>query len=140
MQTSSRFTFAIHTLTMLAMTEGKNVPSDFIAESAKTNPVVIRRIMLLLKKAGLIKSQQGVHGGAVLLRKPENITLLDIYKAVEYKNVFSLHPNIPNPQCIVGRNIQNILGDIFNNAENAMESVLAGISIAQIKNTIHDKV
>ncbi len=140
MQTSSRFTFAIHTLTMLAMTEGKNVPSDFIAESAKTNPVVIRRIMLLLKKAGLIKSQQGVHGGAVLLRKPENITLLDIYKAVEDKNVFSLHPNIPNPQCIVGRNIQNILGDIFNNAENAMESVLAGISIAQIKNTIHDKV
>lgn len=139
MQSSSRFTFAIHILTMLAITDGKNVPSDFIAESAKTNPVVIRRIMSLLKKAGLIESQQGVHGGAVLLRKPENITLLDIYKAVEDKSIFSLHPNVPNPQCIVGRNIQKILGDIFNKAEDAMESVLAGISIAQIKNTIHDK-
>jgi len=121
------------------MTERKNVPSDFIAESAKTNPVVIRRVMALLKKAGLIDSQQGVHGGAVLLRKPEDITLLEIYKAVEDGNVFSLHPNVPNPQCVVGRNIQNILTDVFKKAENALEDVLAGITIAQIKDAIHEK-
>ena len=139
MKTNSRFAFAVHILTMLALSKGKRVPSDFIAESAKTNPVIIRRVMSLLKKAGFITSQTGAGGGTILIRKPKDITLLDVYNAVENVSIFSLHPNMPNPKCPVGKNIQNLLSDVFIKAEHAMKEVLEAATIEQIKLSITKK-
>ncbi|GBD86667.1 putative HTH-type transcriptional regulator YwnA [bacterium BMS3Abin03] len=139
MKTNSRFAFAVHILTMLAISDSKRMPSDFIAESAKTNPVIIRRVMLLLEKAGLITSQTGARGGAMLICKPKDITLLDVYNAVENVSIFSLHPNMPNPKCPVGKNIQNLLSDVFIKAELAMKEVLEAATIEQIKLAITKK-
>lgn len=139
MKTNSRFAFAVHILTMLAISGGKRIPSDFIAESAKTNPVMIRRVMSLLEKAGLITSQTGAGGGAILIRKPKDITLLDVYNAVENVSIFSLHPNMPNPKCPVGKNIQYLLSDVFIKAEHAMKEVLETATIEQIKLAIMKK-
>jgi len=58
-----RFTVAIHVLCLLAALHPKPVTSEFIAGSVNTNPVVIRRILAALRRAGLVKSQPGVSGG-----------------------------------------------------------------------------
>ncbi|MDU7476058.1 MAG: Rrf2 family transcriptional regulator, partial [Paenibacillus macerans] len=78
-QISTRFSIAVHTLSLIAVTP--DCTGDFIAGSVNTNPVIIRRIMGMLKKAGLVEVRPGV-GGAALLKEPDRITLLDVYRAV----------------------------------------------------------
>ena len=83
MQISSRFTIAIHMLTcMETFKEEYKITSDFLASSINVNPVIIRRILSQLKEAGLIEVKRGT-GGAGIIKPLEEITFLDVYRAVE---------------------------------------------------------
>lgn len=133
MQISSRFSVAVHVLTLLAVTPpGELLTSDRMAGSVNTNPVVIRRILGQLKKAGLVEVRAAA-GGTYLRRAPADITLLDVYRAVEVVegDLFSMHDK-PNPNCPVGRNIQAALDDTLRRAQAALEQQLAGVSVAQV--------
>jgi Rrf2 family protein len=95
--------------------------------------VVVRRIVGALRNAGMVTVQPGVGGGATLAREPDDITLLDVYRAVEDGDeLFSLHPSEPSRSCNVGGNIRDVLRPIFCTAHRAMESVLAQVSIADV--------
>ena len=64
MQISSRFTIAVHVLVCIeTFKDSYKVTSDFLASSVNVNPVVIRRLLQQLKKAGLINVKRG-SGGA----------------------------------------------------------------------------
>ena len=83
MQISSRFTIAVHIFTCIAIAEKKyKVTSKFLAGSINVNPVIIRNIVLMLKAHGLIDSRQGT-SGIKIAKCPSDITLLDIFNAVE---------------------------------------------------------
>lgn len=129
---NSRFTIAVHVLTFLALAGDQPTPSDYIADSVGTHPVVIRRMMGLLRRAGLVTAQSGTGGGCSLARPPADITLLDVYRATADKDLFALHPRSPNPNCACGGNIQPVLRGMFEAAESAMEDVLSGITIAHV--------
>src|SRR5271169_2324333 len=89
---SSKLSVGIHILTIFALKPGEPLTSEFISCSVNTNPVVIRRLLGTLREAGLVESRTGVGGGWSLLREPEQITLLDILRAVEPQNeIFALH-------------------------------------------------
>jgi len=133
MQISSRFSVAVHVITLLAVTPaGELLTSDRMAGSVNTNPVVIRRILGQLKRAGMVEVRAAA-GGTYLRRPAAEITLLDVYRAVEVveANLFSIHDK-PNPKCPVGRNIQAALDDTLRRAQVALEQQLAGVSVAQI--------
>ena len=100
---------AVHILTMLASSGDANVKSEYIAASVNTNAVVIRRLLGQLGQAKLVTSQTGAFGGTRLARRPEEISLCDIYKAVSCGEVFALHGKSPNQDCPVGRNIEAVL-------------------------------
>ncbi|WP_322907630.1 Rrf2 family transcriptional regulator [Paenibacillus campi] len=129
---NSRFAVAIHTLSLLDSTEGR-ITSELIAGSVNTNPVVIRRMISLLTKAGILRTQPGV-AGAQLTRCASEITLLDVYRAVQNDSrddLFAIHEN-PNPNCDIGRNIQQELEQVFARAQRAMESELEQITLQQV--------
>lgn len=87
----------------------------------------------MLKKAGLVEVRPGV-GGASLLKDPDQISLLDVYRAVEVVEdgqLFNFHDQ-PNPQCPVGRNIESVLRAEMMEAQHAMEHRLAQVSIRQL--------
>jgi DNA-binding IscR family transcriptional regulator len=128
---NSRFAVAIHILSLIALGPREQVTSDWIAGSVNTNPVVIRRISSMLKKAGILKSSVGVPG-AVLAKDPSEISLLDVYKAVQMEDeLFAIHEQ-PNPNCRVGKNIQSTLDEVFLSAQKAMENELASKSLKDI--------
>ena len=134
MQISSRFTIAIHMMTcMETFKEEHKITSDFLAASINVNPVIIRRILSQLKDAGLIEVKRGTGGAAV--RKPlDEITFLNIYRAVECieeNTLFHFHEN-PNPNCPVGKNIHNILDDKLHQRQAAMERELESITLADV--------
>ncbi len=126
MQISTKFTIAIHILAAVDYF-GKNqkITSDFLSSSIETNPVIIRNIMSELKNAGLIETKRGP-GGISMTRKPEEITFLDIYKAVESNtdgDLFRFHEN-PNPLCPVGGNIRSALYDKLGEVQKDFEASL----------------
>ena len=135
MQISSRFTIAIHIFSCISIFEHeRKVTSDFLASSVEANPVVIRRILLQLKKAGLVNVQRGT-GGATITKPLEEITFLDIYRAVECIEdgaLFHFHEN-PNIGCPVGRNIHNVLDERLERVQKAMEQEMACITLADVE-------
>lgn len=136
-QISSRFSIAVHTLSLIAVMPNE-CTGDVIAQSVNTNPVIIRRIMSKLKQAGLIDVRPGV-GGASLLKDPADITLLDVYRAlevVEDGELFNFHKH-PNPKCPVGNMIEHTLRAELIEAQAAMEQRLNRVTIQQMMDQIH---
>ena len=140
MQISSRFTMAIHMFTCIDAFPGQKMTSDFMAASIGTNPVIIRKLLLQLKAAGLLEVARGT-GGVSLTRPLSEITFLDVYKAVECseENLFRFHEN-PNPACQVGRNIHQVLDGKLQQVQNAMEEELASIRISDVTEEMRLKI
>ncbi|WAC48228.1 Rrf2 family transcriptional regulator [Asticcacaulis sp. SL142] len=132
MPTSTRFAVAIHTLTAMAVSEGKPLRSEDIAYSANTGAVVIRGILSRLSEAGLTRSQLGAGGGALLAKPAEHIRLLDVYAAVEDTEFFSLHRTPPCENCAVGGNIIAAMQPSLDRARKALEDELSKVTIADI--------
>lgn len=135
MQISSRFTIATHTLIMIALQSPETkVTSDYVAGSVGVNPVIIRKTLSQLKKAGLISVARGT-GGTEIVKPLEDITLLDVYQAVESLGksgqLFSFHDN-PNPNCDIGGNIHNVLDQKLVDVQLAMEAELSKTTLAQV--------
>jgi Rrf2 family protein len=133
MAASCRFAFAVHILAVLARqrTVGRAC-SDKLASSVNTNPVVIRRLLSQLRTAGLVVTQKGSSGGAMLCCPPETIALDRVYRAVETKPSFGTHRQKPNQRCPVGAGIERVLGEVFSSAQSALESELARRTLADV--------
>lgn len=135
MQISSRFTLAIHIFACVDIFKNDyKVTSDFISKSTNINPVIIRKILLQLRNAGLIEVARGT-GGTTITRPLSEITFLDIYRAVECvedNTLFHFHEN-PNEKCPVGRNIHNVLDDKLQRVQAAMERELQSITLEDVK-------
>jgi Rrf2 family protein len=116
----------------MAWADDEPLKSEQVAESVNTNPVVIRRMLCELADAKLVVSQSGSMGGSKLAREAEDITLLDIYQAVESRGVFALHRHPPNRHCPVGVNIGTVLNDVLDEVDSAVERVLANITIKDV--------
>ena len=134
MKITSRFTVAVHTLLAIhILGKERKMTSEEIAASVNVNPVVIRRTLQSLKAAGLVSVRAG-SGGAVLTKAPAEISLYDVYSAmdcVEGENLFHFH-DPPNPACPVGRRIHALLDGNLVRAQRAMEDELRGVSLADL--------
>jgi DNA-binding IscR family transcriptional regulator len=140
MSISSRFAVGVHILSLIEMNKDGVSSSEFLAGSVNTNPALIRKIIGMLKKAGLVEVHPGI-AGTKLARGLSDITLLDVYKAVDVvqdNELFSVHEN-PNPQCPVGRNIQETIIPILSTAQIALEKVLGNVTIEDIVKGIQEK-
>lgn len=134
MQISSRFTIAVHIFMCIHIFEKDHkITSDFLADSIQVNPVVIRRLLSQLKAAGLVRVQRG-SGGASMAKPLDQITFLDIYRAVdcvEEGALFHFHEN-PNPNCPVGRNVHRVLDGRLKQIQDAMEREMEGITLESV--------
>ncbi|WP_421383140.1 Rrf2 family transcriptional regulator [Bacillus salacetis] len=140
MSISSRFAVGIHILSLLEYNKNEVNSSEYLAGSVGTNPAFIRKIMGMLKNGGLVKVRPGV-AGAVPARELTEITLLDVYKAVNVvqdQELFSIHEN-PNPRCPVGRNIQDAIVPLFTIAQTALEKALGHVTIDDVVKDIVER-
>ncbi|WP_404407824.1 Rrf2 family transcriptional regulator [Jeotgalibacillus malaysiensis] len=136
---SSRYSISVHILSLIALSP-TSCTSDFIAESVNTNPVIIRRIIGMLKKAGLVHVRAGA-GGTYLQKELDEITLLDVYRAVEVadnENIFNCHDET-NPRCPVGANIESVFRTKMLQAQSAMEHELDQVTLKQLVSELKEK-
>ena len=137
MKISTRFSDSIHILAFIEIYQGKiPLTSDNIASSVEISPVMVRRLMSVLKKAGFIETKPGASPDPHLAKPAANISLLDIYLAVEKDKPLFEIDHETNLQCIVGGNIQSTLEYFYNEAENAALAKLNSVNLADIIGTI----
>lgn len=119
---SSRFTVAVHILSLVHIERNQTLTSAYIAGSVNTNSVVIRRLISKLKQAGFLETHQREWWNQ-LLKPLTDITLLDVYRAVkvvEEGELFQMHEDT-NINCVVGANIQSVLEIVLLRAQDAIE-------------------
>lgn len=132
MQFSSRLPIAVHILLAIVEFEGKEKTiSTFLAGSVNVNPVIIRNTLGQLKAAGLVTVKAG-EGGASLAKEPKDITLMDVFDAVEKEEaLFHFHEN-PNPECPVGKNVHTVLDNKLFAIQEAMRKKMDSITLQDL--------
>ena len=139
MQISIKCSVAVHYLIFIHEAKGiAKVTSNLLAESTGSNPVVIRNILSALKKAGLITVPRGT-GGAELCADPSQITLYQIYSALEPDGVTSIigiHPCDGRP-CPVAQNIRKVLEPPYHKIEDAVKEAMEGITLQSMIDDFH---
>ena len=139
MQFSFRLPVATHILLCIERFKDEyKTTSTFLASSVNVNPVIIRKTLGQLKAAGLVEVAVGV-GGAKLTKSPEDITLWDVFQAVEEdEDLFHFQEN-PNPACPVGRNIHGVLGDRLEEVRQHMLADFKKVTLADLLESIKAK-
>jgi Rrf2 family protein len=138
MNANLQFAVSCHILALLATNPEAALTSETIAGSVDTNPVVIRRVMAHLRQHGLVDSRPGTTGGWRLVCPPAELSLRRVFQAVSHESVLAMHQH-PNPDCPVGGNIQSVLGDVFDDAQLAMELALDKFSVANLLDILKEK-
>jgi DNA-binding IscR family transcriptional regulator len=115
---NTRFAVATHILAYLAHAQGQPVSSEVLVGSPGTHPVV-RRLVSALRTAGLVLTQLGPGGGALLTQQPASGSLLNVFEAMREPepDLFAVGSINPNAGCNLGRVMQHTLEDLFGNAE-----------------------
>lgn len=137
MKYSYKLSDAIHILAYVDIIPDDNISSNDIAESIEANASVVRKLMANLKKAGLLESRVGAANPK--LAKPANeITLLDVFKAVETNHdLLHVDPRT-NMDCPVGANIQQTLNEAYKKIQKAAEDEMSNLTIQDMIDNIQD--
>ena len=138
MKYPTKLSDAVHVLAFLALHPETALTSERIAESVQTNPAYIRQLMSALRKAGLLTSVKG-HPRPALAKKPGDISLLDIYRAIEGNKPILHQDTHTNPDCGVGVNIQLALRDYYDKIQMAAENCMSAITLQNIIDTYRQK-
>jgi Rrf2 family protein len=135
--TSVQFTVAAHIMAALGFFRGKEIPSGTLAESVNADPTFVRKSLSKLSKAGLIVTTRGKNGSSTLTRSPEQITLLDIYRASAAPSAFAIHSYPVQKRCPISSNIKGCMSSVLKKAQNSFENTLDRITLADVVGEIH---
>jgi len=85
MKISTKGRYGLRILLDLAIHQSEKKPRLIrdIAKSQQISEKYISRLVIALRKAGMIRSVRGVNGGFHIAMKPEDITLLDVIEVME---------------------------------------------------------
>lgn len=130
--TNTQFAVAVHVLSYLAgVAGGRPVSSDELSGSTQVTPVHVRRVLGPLRRAGLVRSRPGVHGGWELVGDGTTITLAQVWRLLQGGDpLLGLHG--PNPSCEVGRRVRRSLTSLDLMLAGAVETELARFTVADV--------
>lgn len=132
MKRNSRLSLALHTLGHMAIDPDRLQTSADIAAHAGTNPVVVRRVLGRLREAGLLTSEKGHAGGWRLARRPEDITLADVYLALD-ESLIAPVSDKDAPGCSVEHALHHKVSMMMEEIERTLIDRLATTSIADVR-------
>jgi Rrf2 family protein len=129
---SNAASLALHTMVLLAATPDEVVSNRDIAGSLNASEAHLSKVLQRLTKAGLVKSLRGPHGGFKLAKAAAEITLLDIYEAIEGP-LISSNCLLASPVCIGNK---CILGSLLKTMNSKLREQLAGTHLLKLAGTI----
>lgn len=129
---NEQFSSALYILMALSYNKEKKMSSRQIAEGLKTNPVVIRRLMLQLSESGLIASRKGRDGGIWLTLDPKKISLADIYRAIDTPDMISNYDRPQKKSCPISCSMKKIIQKVSEHVETDIHKSLSKIKLSDL--------
>ena len=126
---SGKFAITLHILTLLSKFPDEYLSSDFLAGSMNLHPVLVRKEIANLKKNNIVESREGKNGGTKLLIPAKDITLDTIFKLTFEKVTLGFSKKDPNPNCPVGKKINQNLQSLYDDINDKISSKLNSISL-----------
>jgi Rrf2 family protein len=139
MATNTQFSIAVHLLISLAFNCEREMTSANLAMSVNTSPSFVRRILAKLSKANLVSTTTGKAGFCSLAKSAEDISLLEIYKAVDAPKAFAIHKYPVQTACAVSCNIEAAMEKVLAKTQQSLESGLSEINLAEVLSGINTK-
>lgn len=127
---NTRFSTALHIMTLLAVDEQAWLTSSHIANSLGVQPAAVRKEVLGLKAAGLVHCREGKYGGIRLARPASGIRLSEIYECISDSHLFE-KVKTPNQDCFIGKQVNLRLDGLFSALNDAFSGELKRLSLAQ---------
>ncbi|MEA4934822.1 MAG: Rrf2 family transcriptional regulator [Lawsonibacter sp.] len=133
---NSSFCVGVHALVYLSHSACL-LSSEELAENICTNPARVRKIMAALKKAGMVKTKEGVDGGYRFEGNPEKLTLDQVADALQIRFVEAAwHSGDTNKECMIASGMADLMDGIFFDLDKECRTRLARISIADLDHKI----
>jgi Rrf2 family protein len=136
MKRDSRLSGVLHVLLHMAESD-QPATSETLARAMRTNPVVVRRLMGGLRRAGLVASAKGHGGGWVLGCPLSRITLGDIHAALGAPPVLAVGHREAQPSCLVEQAVNHALGSAYAEAEALLLKRLHQVTLAELSRDFH---
>ncbi|MFM0206258.1 Rrf2 family transcriptional regulator [Paraburkholderia sediminicola] len=131
MRTDSRLSRMLHVLIHMDRHDGP-MTSETIAQMLRTNPVVVRRMLAGLRDQGYVQSEKGHGGGWVVSINLDELTLLDVYRAVGEPPIFSELLTEDHPECLVEQAVNAGLSETVREAEAALLARFGEITVGML--------
>lgn len=127
-----RFAVAVHAMCVLSYHSPELSNASFVGDSISVNPLIAKRIIGSMVKAGLAEAVLGARGGYRLARSADQVSLWDIYHAVQGNGPFRSRYGMPESNCDEGRAIDRVVFDLYEDLDQEIERRLSQITLAQI--------
>jgi Rrf2 family protein len=129
---SAAVSLALHTMALLAKVGQRRFRNQDIADSLNASGHHLAKVMQRLVKAELVDSICGPHGGFLLGRPADQITLLDVYEAIDgplgEAGCFLKEPICSGRECILGEVLHSIQRQLQDYLSTTTLADLAGSS------------
>lgn len=139
MKQDSRLSGVLHVLLHMAESD-QPATSESLARAMRTNPVVVRRLMAGLRRAGFVASAKGHGGGWVLGCPLAQITLGDIHAALGAPALLAVGHRDAQPSCLVEQAVNGALGSAYEAAEALLLRRLHAVTLAQLSQDFHARL
>ncbi len=124
---SEAASLALHTTAFLAGQPGRLVTAGQMASALQVSENHLSKVLQRLAKAGLVRSTRGPKGGFALNRSSDELTLLDVYEAIEGPLVIT--------DCLFSRPVCNgqcILGDLLTDVNSRIKAYLSETKLSSV--------
>ena len=106
--------------------------TKLISEMLSIPKPTLVKILQGLTMAGIVETKEGKNGGIRLAKQPKDISILDIFHALEkgkplFQTSFNIHAEGKRPS-----NAQKSIASILNSAEDQMKELLSQKTIEEI--------
>lgn len=135
MKLSTKGRYGVMAMAVLAEKEyGDIVPISVVADSQEISINYLEQIFNKLRRGGLVKSARGIGGGYYLTRKPHEITVLDIMKAVGESFQTTRCDVSGSIGCMKNGTARCATHDLWAELGNVMAGYLDTVTLEMIKN------
>ena len=116
--------YAVRATLFLAQHADRPISIKAISEAEGLSIKYLEQLFLKLRKAGLVRSVRGMHGGYFLARPPEKVTIGDVIRAVQADGIYAAPCTKRRGRCERQKEckatnywskLQKLLADSFNN-------------------------
>ncbi len=119
---------SLHAAAVLARRPEQRISNQEIADSLRVSEHHLAKVMQQLGKAGIIRSTRGPHGGFELARPAEEVTMLQLFEAVEGP--------LGDAECLLGPRVCDggdcMIGELVQSVHEHVREYLSGTTLAQL--------